>query len=58
LCKEDFPGELLAKFNFAAAFSTRFSTELLKTFTKYSSFLSGLLFEWFQKCVAARIYFS
>jgi hypothetical protein len=42
---------LLDDFILREVFSTRFSTELLKTFTEHSYFLRCLLFEWFQKCV-------
>jgi hypothetical protein len=36
----------------AASFSTRFSTELLKTFAQYLNFLRRAAMEWFQKCVS------
>jgi chitin disaccharide deacetylase len=41
------------EFVFRAFISTRFSTELLKTFTKILYFLCGLAMECFQKCAAA-----
>jgi len=40
-------------FVFAACISTRFSTELLKTFTQNLYFSRGWAMEWFRKCVAA-----
>jgi len=43
---------LLDDFVFHAAISTRFSTELLKTFTQDLYFPVRSALEWFQKCVA------
>jgi chitin disaccharide deacetylase len=40
-------------FVFCASISTRFSTELLKTFTNYLYFLCDSALEWFQKCPTA-----
>jgi hypothetical protein len=44
---------LLEDFVFGAAISTRFSTELLKTFTQNLTSLRSSAMEWFQKCIAA-----
>jgi hypothetical protein len=44
---------LLDDFVFRAAISTRFSTELLKTFTQILYFSDRSTLKWFQKCLAA-----
>jgi hypothetical protein len=44
---------LLDDFVFHAAISTRFSTELLKTFTQDLYFPVRSALEWFQKCLVA-----
>jgi len=39
-------------------FSTRFSTELLKTFTRRSQLNSFLVAYWFANCIAANLFFA